>query len=754
MFDQLQKMEPRGDRVAAVHDLTLRRDVIEFHLDEGKLYLTTPVGGRTVGAVGVGHGSVSFTPPTAVERRQLQRVLGDSVLESRVSAAAFLVTDSTLDDLEHRLSFGAANVAGEAAGPLHDALDHVLDGRTREVVQSSLISALLNGATNGFFYGHVKREHGEDLMFLVDPARDEQVTLLRGGRQGRKVRVVSQFKWAADRSDSSAAVDPASNPFALGTVRVEATITKGLGFSAAATLDVSARSEGATWVRFQLLRDLQVDSIRDAAGTDGLFRAKGSDELWVRFDRPLHAGETRSVRIAYHGDLIGNSSMVDRLLRSGLAQRIADSLRSVAARDSWIYVKDCQTWFPRYSVSWGWSPTNVELTFHTPTVYRLASVGRLVASRAEGDVTTTRWTTERPADQVCFSVGEFEEFKITDPRIPPVTVHINGQAHRALSRFLFSQENPERDVGGDVANSLAFFTRVFGPPLFDQYYATEIPFPYGQAFPGLMYLSLATFSTVNESGREEAFRAHEMAHQWWGIGVEPASYRDVWLSEGFAEFSGLWYTQFILGDNEKFFKQLRDRRDAIRSRRNDAPPIALGSRVLETDVPDDYSLVIYQKGAWVLQMLRNLMIDFRTMKEDAFTAMMQDFYRQYRGRRASTADFQKVVERHIGIPMGWFFREWVEGTAIPTYILSWRAEPAQDGHYRVQLRVRQEDVPQDFEMPVPVRIALANGAEAFIRVIVRGPLTEGTFDLPAEPKQVELNPLESVLAQVKAESWR
>ena len=176
--------------------------------------------------------------------------------------------------------------------------------------------------------------------------------------------------------------------------------------------------------------------------------------------------------------------------------------------------------------------------------------------------------------------------------------------------------------------------------------------------------------------------------------------------------------------------------------------------MLETDVPDDYSLVIYQKGAWVLQMLRNLMIDFRTMKEDAFTAMMQDFYRQYRGRRASTADFQTVVERHIGIPMGWFFREWVEGTAIPTYILSWRAEPAQNGHYRVQLRVRQEDVPQDFEMPVPVRIALANGAEAFIRVIVRGPLTEGTFDLPAEPKQVELNPLESVLAQVKADSWR
>src|SRR4029077_9897431 len=102
------------------------------------------------------------------------------------------------------------------------ALDHMLDGRTREVVQFSLISALLNGTVNRFFYAHVKREHGEDLMFLVDPAQDEQVALLRGGRQGQKVRVVSRFKWAADRGDSAAVVDPASDPFTLKAVRVEA----------------------------------------------------------------------------------------------------------------------------------------------------------------------------------------------------------------------------------------------------------------------------------------------------------------------------------------------------------------------------------------------------------------------------------------------------------------------------------------------------------------------------------------------------
>lgn len=776
-------MEPEGERVATVKNLTLRRDVIEFHLTDGALYLGTPVAGRTVGAVFVGHGSVGFVPPLAVERRELKRVLGDSTINATISAATFLFPDSTLAELQRGLTFGPATVGGDARSRLHDALDRVLDGGQREVVQPTFVTALLNDEANGFFYAHVKREHGEDLMFKVDPGQDEQVELLRGGRQGEKVQVVSQFKWAQAASDSAATADPLK----LEGTAIETTITKGLDFSAVTALTVAAQRAGVRWARFLLFSELKVDSVRDATGGSSapgaagvaatFFRADKSPELWLRFDPALKSGEKRSVRVAYHGELIGYRSVMEPILRriTARAQRQIDSLRGhpeqqqylrrwldsirehvlPRAMDQWIYVKSAQTWFPRYATasSAGWPETNVELTFHVPTRYRVASIGRLADSHVAGDVVTTRWVTERPADQVGFNVGEFEEFKITDPRIPPVTIQLNGEGHRLLNQLILARSDPEREVGGDVANSLAFFTRVFGPPLFTHYYATEIPFFYGEAFPGLIFLSLETFQTVSEKGTEEAFRAHEMAHQWWGIGVRPASARDVWLSEGFADFSGLWYMQLILRDNEKFFKQLRERRDAIRGRRHDAPPIALGGRVHQTDVPSDYSLIIYQKGAWVLHMLRNWMINFSTMNEDAFTATMQDFYQQYRGRTASTADFQRVVEQHVGLPMGWFFHEWVEGTAIPTYILSWHADATQNGHYVLKMRVRQEDVPPDFEMPVPVAITLADGSQAFVRVNVRGPQTEGSLTLSAEPKALELNPLESVLAEVKTEGW-
>ena len=257
---------------------------------------------------------------------------------------------------------------------------------------------------------------------------------------------------------------------------------------------------------------------------------------------------------------------------------------------------------------------------------------------------------------------------------------------------------------------------------------------------------------MSSTGEDESFRAHEMAHQWWGIGVEPASYRDVWLAEGFAEFSGLWYMQMILHDNDKYFKQLREARQEIRRQREKAVPIVLGLRAAESR-SGNYGLVVYRKGAWVVHMLRNLMIDLRTMNEDAFIATMKDFYQTYRGKRASTEDFQGVVERHVGQPMDWFFRQWVYGTAVPTYTYSWTTEPQAGGKTALRIRVRQTDVPGDFTMPVPLLIEFADG-QAMIRVRVKGAVTETTLNVPAEPKQVTLNPLESVLADVKWESWQ
>ena len=186
--------------------------------------------------------------------------------------------------------------------------------------------------------------------------------------------------------------------------------------------------------------------------------------------------------------------------------------------------------------------------------------------------------------------------KCLDQRIPPVTIQLNTEAHGLIRRFIPTSRSGPQDVEADVANSLAFFTDAFGAPLFHHYYATEIPYFHGQAFPGMIHLSFVTFLGLRDGGEDESFRAHEMAHQWFGIGVEPASYRDAWLSEGFAEFAGMWYMQIILHDNDKYFKMLREARDEIRRTRDKAVPIGLGYRALE-NWRGNYALIAEVKKA-------------------------------------------------------------------------------------------------------------------------------------------------------------
>src|SRR5256885_11379927 len=139
VLDQFRRMTARGDSIAAVRNVSLQRDAIRFQLENGLLYLATPVGGRTVAAIFVGQGSVALTPPLEIERREVRRILGDSVVNSRISAAAFVFTDSTLSELGRQVTFGPGGDVGGASGVLHHALDRPLAGR--EGLQPTLITA-------------------------------------------------------------------------------------------------------------------------------------------------------------------------------------------------------------------------------------------------------------------------------------------------------------------------------------------------------------------------------------------------------------------------------------------------------------------------------------------------------------------------------------------------------------------------------------------------------------------------------------
>jgi aminopeptidase N len=384
------------------------------------------------------------------------------------------------------------------------------------------------------------------------------------------------------------------------------------------------------------------------------------------------------------------------------------------------------------------------------------SVGDSVSTEedAEGHV-TSRWRTPSPVAYASWHIGEFKFTVAQLDSLPEIRLVQYTGAHAQIgwdiqhSAGINAGGALVKPVGNDLVASLQFFTSKFGPLEANQLYALESYSDHGEAYPGFIVLDWTTFHGTDTWGNDEVLRAHEVAHQWWGLAIGPKTYRDRWLSEGLAEFCGLWFMQAKRHDTQLYLRSLSDMRERIVGV-GDPAATWLGARSGEmANGYDAYVVAVYLRGAWVFHMLRCMLIDIDTMDETRFAGLMKDYATRYAGRVASTLDFQDVAERHLGEPMGWFFDQWVRGTAVPTYRYSWRSQRTAQGQYGLTLHVEQRGVPEGFRMPVPVRIELDNGTMARTRIWVDKPAVDITFGpFPAEPRHVEFNEFSAVLCRV------
>ena len=254
------------------------------------------------------------------------------------------------------------------------------------------------------------------------------------------------------------------------------------------------------------------------------------------------------------------------------------------------------------------------------------------------------------------------------------------------------------------------------------------------------------------------------------------SYRDQWISEGFAEYSGALYAAAyeddpglldemteawrndVFGRGNAGFRRFGMASGAVqrRSDGSQSGPITLGYRLSSSETPLDYQMLAYEKGAYILHMLRMAMYDWTTGSDEPFRAMMRDFVATHLGGEATNESFRGTVEEHIGEDMGWFFDQWVYGTAVPTYRFAWKAETLIDGQRQLRIRVRQSVEPEvPFRMIVPVRVDVGDDRFVVVKVLVDESYEEFTFNLPAglNPEDVIFNPRNAVLAEVEEESW-
>jgi hypothetical protein len=802
-YAALRAARPDG-RMVPVSKLTLERDVFRFQFESGAFYFLAPVGGRTVGAVFVGHGSYRLSPATATERRHLALASGGDrssfeTLSDEFDDLVLLFADDTAQEIELHAPVKTGPPDGRAVSVYESYLkqqkkDFRLNFHLR------VLEDVLNqpGLTSGVFLALIDGKKYPPALAAVDPNGAEALGF--GSRLGEEdtVFLVADVNkgglWY--QCDRQSEIDSHRRS-------PERRLADALDYTVDTTIERDTDLAGTTALRFKTLvpkvRVLPLHLVSTLRIQEASYavEAPGAEPAWkplpfvqeaekedaapaVVFPEPLAKGATVRLKLSYKGD---------KVLRDG-----GDKNYFVGARESW---------YPNIGVFS--DPALFDLTYRVPAGNEIVSVGTKTDEKTEGKQSVSHWKTDHPVQVAGFNYGKFKEIEkqdefskidiqvFTNPGTPDILRQINsalsaagGSAGLPSGDYDARGAAPGATLGtintgrlaesslADGLNSARLFTAYFGPlPQTHVAITQQSNFAFGQSWPSLIFLPYISFLDGTQRQRLGMTRAkdfvdqvgyHEFAHQWWGHLVGAETYRDQWLEEGFAEFSASLAVQRTAGWNEydRFWRE-RTKEIVQKTPGNamapyEAGPITQGWRLSTAKTPSA-GFLIYPKGGYVLHMLRMMMYDWSSKDPDArFIEMMKDYASTYGGKFASTADFQKVVERHM-IPamnatgngrMDWFFNQWVYGTDVPRYVEDLKVDSEGD-QTRIHGTIRQEGVSKDFRVLVPIYVEFGKNETARVGMVPMVGEASVPVDvklkLPKKPRKAMLNAHGEVLAR-------
>ena len=267
-----------------------------------------------------------------------------------------------------------------------------------------------------------------------------------------------------------------------------------------------------------------------------------------------------------------------------------------------------------------------------------------------------------------------------------------------------------------------------------------------------------TRTVGGSSYRADASGIRDIARQWWGLSVQPATYRDRWIEEGLQEMAVALSSPATAGRHWQMIERrlLEEPPGSVPAHRLGA--IVEGERLALLG-PETFHLLTAGKGGYVFHMLRMLLQEPGDLEETRFTAWLQELAEQHKGGTLSTAELEASLEKYLpaearsseGKPFSWFFDQWVRGTEVPRFRSALQVVEAGDGAWRVEGAVRQEDVPPGFVSVVPVYVELASGeVQRIARVRLEGVESwkvNVTLAAPERPRRAVINAFGDVLSR-------
>lgn len=767
LYNQIKAFSLTGGGAAEVSNLLLKRDraVMNF---TGTFYFAAPVAGKITGAVFVGRGTFrAEVPPSDFERNNMKRLLDADAVDSDFKTAVLRFTDDAFDFIGKEKRDGAAS---EQAQKLASESGARFLKETGANLASRLALSIANGERAGVFFANFDGGRLDRFSFLLDPqTRIPTASFgINAGEKGlifaHKSEIYDNEVWMAfygadDYKSGTVAYSDVNDLIDITGYKMNVDLRKPksrLGLRADVAFETKSANLRA--IPFSIGEGLgEYDSerlkkqLRIKAARLGGKEIEFAQEDWEGgFTVFLPEGVAANQKIEIELDLEG-----DFLLQP-----------EFALVNKCFYPASTSGWYPRHGFL---DRATYELKFTHSKSLKVAAVGTRLSEAPDPedkDSVITVYSMKNPISLATFALGPFERHGDTikwdnDKDAAPIPLEFNslpGGIAAIKEDFILAELN----------NSLRYFYALFGKYPYETFAATFHPYGFGQGFPSMLMIP----SADNANKSTYAFISHETAHQWWGNIVAWRSYRDQWLSEGFAEYSGVLYTS--LRQNPKAARHLvDDMRDSLKlpprttggafglgmgkGRLEDVGPIILGQRLNTSKTYGAYQALIYNKGALVLRMIHFLLTNPSNGDDKEFYEMMKDFVERYRNNIASTDDFRLVAGEHFAktpiaqryklTDLNWFFKQYVYQTELPAYKLDYKIEDQPGGAVLITGTVTQENTPEKWFMVLPVVFTFGEGKYAASTLPALGAKTPFSFKLPARPTKIELDPYRWVLSE-------
>lgn len=674
------------DACYRVSGLRLAKENLTIYFNSGYLILALPVNGVRPGAyfasdLAGGDGELLLLPPDRAERLSLARFTGAPNMDAHFRNAMMVFSDDTASRLQEILS-GASGaeparkdqaigqtLAGDATGALRSLYATFSIRLVHDLLSPSKAHGVFVMATLGSALGPFDA--------IYDPSEPPRITVGQHTERGGH----SFFNIWSSFVTRSAGPEHVGELFRAGKYSIDADLdgslamhaTTRLSFESAAAFDepmpcfVSHRMT----ITGAELDGVPMEVFQPAAPPGSVSPLEDEQDVLLIPGAPISAGRHE---IVFHHQ----GSVVDRT---------AGGVYFVSSRGSW---------YPQI----GLPVASFDIRYRYPKALTLVSTGDTLDEGVEGGLRFLHTRTAAPIRFAGFNLGEYSRVTIergpyriqvcanrasaetstrAETAAPPIATP--GRRAPSIAPLADTAKLPNLEhFAAATASAFGYMESMLGPPPVRSITVSPIPGTFGQGFPGLVYLSTLAYldpdqlppeirSRESELFYSDLLEAHEIAHQWWGNLVAPAGPEDDWLPEALANYSALMYLENRKGAKavssvlDEYRKHLLVRDSQGRPIESNGP-IVWGARLRNSEAPNAWRIITYEKGTWIIHMLRV------RLGEEKFTAFLREICRRYAGGRVSTKQFQAMAAGFLppGGPdrqLQTFFDYWVYGTGIP-----------------------------------------------------------------------------------------